>query len=159
MKKKILLIAGLLTFAVASAQADSATEQEIKKLIMDDNAYTKQQLKGKEDTLSSEGALEFWSSGGLLHKLSTDLSPQEFESYAIDVKHIHVITLVPGKAAVAQYYSEGSMDPKDGPAVHGYRTRATEVFVKEDGKWKIRAAHWSPIAGGSGTSAVSVVED
>ena len=146
-------------FAAASVQADSATEQEIKNLILENNAYTKEKLTGKEDTLSSEGSLEFWSSGGLLHKLSPGLPPQEFESYAIDVKHIHVITLVPGKAAVAQYYSEGAMDPKNGPAVHGYRTRATQVFVKEDGKWKIRAAHWSPIAGGSGTSAVSVVED
>jgi len=159
MKNKFSLIAGLLIFVAASAQADSATEQEIKKLIMEDNAYTKQQLRGKEDTLSSEGSLEFWSSGGLLHKLSADLSPQEFESYAIDVKHIQVITLVPGKAAVAQYYSEGSMDANNEPAVHGYRTRATQVFVKEDGEWKIRAAHWSPIAGGSGTSSVSVVED
>ena len=159
MKNKILSIAGLLIFVAASAQADSATEQEIKKLIMEDNAYTKQQLRGKEDTLSSEGSLEFWSSGGLLHKLRADLPPQEFESYAIDVKHIQVITLVPGKAAVAQYYSEGSMDGKNEPAVHGYRTRATQVFVKEDGEWKIRAAHWSPIAGGSGTSSVSVVDD
>ena len=95
----------------------------------------------------------------MLPKLRPDLAPQEFGSIAIGVKHIPVITLVPGKGAVPQYYSEGSMDPKDGPAVHGYRTRVTQVFVKEDGKWKIRAAHWSPIAGGSGTSAVSVVED
>ncbi len=159
MKNKISLIAGLLIFVAASAQADSATEQEIKELIIENNAYTKENLRGKGDMVSSEGSLEFWSSGGLLHKLSDDLSPQEFESYAIDVKHIHVITLVPGKVAVAQYYSEGAMDPKNGPAVHGYRTRATQVFVKEDGEWKIRAAHWSPIAGGSGTSAVSVVED
>ena len=159
MKKMILLIAGLLTLAAALAQADSATEQEIKKLIMDDNTYTKQQLKGKENTVSSEGSLEFWSSGGLLHNLSADLSPQEFESFALDVKHIHVITLVPGKAAVAQYYSEGSTNPKKEPAVHGYRTRATQVFVKEDGQWKIRAAHWSPILSGLGTSSVSVIED
>jgi len=159
MKNKISLIAGLLIFIAASAQADSATEQEIKKLIMEDNAYTRQHLQGNEDSLSSEGSLEFWSSGGLLHKLSAALQPEEYESFAIDVKHIQVITLVPGKAAVAQYYAEGSMDPKNGPAVHGYRTRATQVFVKEGGEWKIRAAHWSPIAGGSGTSAVSVVED
>jgi hypothetical protein len=159
MKKKILLIVGLLTFAVASAQADSATEQEIKALIMDGNAYTKQHLIGQEDTLSSEGSLEFWSSGGLLHKLGADLAAQEFESFDIDVKHIHVITLVPGQAAVAQYYSEGSMQGKNESAVHGYRVRTTQVFVKEDGKWKIRAAHWSPIAGGQGTSSVSVVED
>ena len=145
MKNKILLIAGLLTFAVATAQADPETEQEITKLIMDANAYTKQNLKAQEDTLSAEGSMEFWSSGGLLHELSADLAPQEFESFNIDVKHIHVITLVPGEAAVAQYYSEGSMQGKGEDAVHGYRTRATQVFVKEDGDWKIRAAHWSPI--------------
>jgi hypothetical protein len=156
MKKKIFVLTGILTFFVASAQADTATEQEIKKLIVDNNAYTKVQLKGAEDTVSSEGSLEFWSSGGLLHKVDADLAPDEFESFAIDVKHIHVITLVPGKAAVAQYYSEGSMDRKNGAAVNNYRTRATQVFVKEGGKWKVRAAHWSPIAGGSGTSVTSL---
>lgn len=159
MKKKILLLVGLLTIAATSAQADEATEQEIKQVIIDGNAYTKQNLRGQEDTVSAEGSLEFWSSGGLLHKLSADLAPQELESFDIDVKHIHVITLVPGEAAVAQFYSEGSMQGKNEAAVHGYRVRATQVFVKEDGKWKIRAAHWSPIAGGKGTSTVSVVED
>ena len=158
MKKKFLILVSLMTFAAVSAHADTATEQAIKKLIMDNNAVTKQQLKGQEDTVSSEGSLEFWSSGGLLHNVSADVDPQEFESFAIDVKHIQVITLVPGRAAVAHFYSEGSMNPKNGPAVHGYRTRATQVFVNEDGKWKVRAAHWSPIAGGSGTSAVSVEE-
>ena len=159
MKNKILLLVGLLTFAAVPAHADEATAQEIKKVIIDANAHTKEHLQGQGDTISSEGSLEFWSSGGLLHKLSADVTPQEFESFNIDVKYIKVITLVPGEAAVAQYYSEGSMNPKNGPAVHGYRVRVTQVFVKEDGKWKIRAAHWSPIAGGSGTSAVSVVED
>lgn len=159
MKKKIVLVVGLLTLVGGSAYADSATEQEIKNLIMETNAYTKQNLKGQEDTVSSEGSLEFWSSGGLLHKVDADLAPQEFESFAIDVKHIHVITLVPGEAAVAQYYSEGSMQGKDESPVHGYRVRVTQVFVNEDGNWKIRAAHWSPIAGGKGTASVSVVED
>ena len=53
MKKKILVLTGLLTFFVASAQADKATEEEIKKVIVDNNAYTKEQLKGAEDTVSS----------------------------------------------------------------------------------------------------------
>jgi len=156
MKKMIFVLAGILTFAMAPALADTATEAEIKKLIMEDNAYTKKHLMGEENTVSKEGSLEFWSSGGLLHNVGTDLEPDEFNSYAIDVKHIHVITLVPGKAAVAQFYSEGSMDRKNGAAVNNYRTRATQVFVKENGKWKIRAAHWSPIAGGAGTSATSL---
>ena len=127
-------------------------------LILDDNANTRKNLKGDADTVSAEGSLEFWSSGGLLHNVSSDNEPDEFNSFAIDVKHIHVITLVPGQAAVAQYYSEGSMDSKNGAAVSNYRTRATQVFVKEKGKWKVRAAHWSPIAGGAGTSATSLVD-
>ena len=76
--KKIVLVVGLLTITVATAQADSATEQEIKNFIMNGNAYIKQNLIGQEETLSAEGSLEFWSSGGLLHKMSADLPPQEF---------------------------------------------------------------------------------
>ena len=71
-------------------------------------------------------------------------------------KHITVITLVPGEVAVAQYYSEGGMAPVGSAAVNNYRTRVTQVFVKEGGKWKVRAAHWSPIQGGAGTSQTSV---
>ena len=159
MKKKLVLVVGMLTLVCGPAYADAATEQEIKNAIMEANAYTKENLKGQADTVSSEGALEFWSSGGLLHKVGADLPPQQFESFDIDVKHIHVITLVPGEAAVAQYYSEGSMQGKDESAVHGYRVRVTQVFVNEDGDWKVRAAHWSPIAGGKGTASVSIVED
>jgi hypothetical protein len=44
------------------------------------------------------------------------------------------------------------MQPKGLPAVPNYRTRVTQVFVKEEGDWKIRAAHWSPLMGGAGTS-------
>jgi hypothetical protein len=38
------------------------------------------------------------------------------------------------------------------PAVSHYMTRVSEVYVKEDGEWKLRSAHWSPVTGGSGTS-------
>ena len=30
------------------------------------------------------------------------------------------------------------------------------VAVKENGKWKIRASHWSPVKGGSGTTATTL---
>ncbi len=58
----------------------------------------------------------------------------------------------PAPVSVAVYYSEGSMKPKGSPAVNHYLTRATQVFVKEEGQWKIRSSHWSPVAGGSGTT-------
>jgi len=156
MKKTVLFLIGILTFAGALAQADTATEQEVTKTIIDNNAYSNSNLKGRADEMSKDGSVEFWSSGGLLHEIAGGTAPEEFESVSIDVKHIHVVTLVPGQAAVAQYYSEGSLKPKGSPAVSNYRTRVTQVFVKEGGKWKVRAAHWSPIAGGSGTSQTSV---
>ncbi|MFT5502212.1 MAG: hypothetical protein ACI88G_002355 [Woeseiaceae bacterium] len=156
MKKVLLVLSGILLFAGAYAHADEATEEAVKKAIMDGNEYVKENLKDQEDTVSDDGSLEFWSSGGFLQQVSADDEPTEYESINIDAKHIHVITLVPGKIAVAQYYSEGSMAPKGSAAVSNYRTRATQVMVKEDGKWKVRAAHWSPIAGGSGTTQTAV---
>lgn len=156
MKKLVFIIIGALAFAGTFAQADSATEDAVKKAILDGNAYVKKHLKDEADTVSKDGSLEFWSSGGFLQSVSADSEPGEYESVNIDAKHIHVITLVPDQIAVAQYYSEGSMAPKGSAAVSNYRTRATQVFVKEDGKWKVRAGHWSPIAGGSGTSQTSV---
>ncbi len=156
MKTVSLVLASILLFAGAIAHADEATEREVIKSIMDGNAYAKKNLKDEADTVAKDGSLEFWSSGGFLQQVSAGSEPNEYESVNIDAKHIHVITLVPGKVAVAQYYSEGSMAPKGSAAVSNYRTRATQVLVKEDGKWKVRAAHWSPIASGSGTSQTAV---
>lgn len=156
MKTVSLALAGILLFAGAIAHADEATEREVIKSIMDGNAYAKKNLKDEADTVAKDGSLEFWSSGGFLQNVPAGSEPNEYESVNIDAKHIQVITLVPGKVAVAQFYSEGSMAPKGSAAVSNYRTRATQVFVKEDGKWKVRAAHWSPIASGSGTSQTAV---
>jgi len=39
---------------------------------------------------------------------------------------------------------------KGAQPVDHYLTRATEVFVKEGDSWMVRAAHWSPIVGGTG---------
>ena len=87
-----------------------------------------------------------------MHDIAPGGRPEPFEVFNIEVKHIKVITLVEGQAAVAHYYSEGSMKPKGSPAVNNYLTRVSQVFVKEDGKWKVRSSHWSPITGGSGTT-------
>jgi hypothetical protein len=156
MKRLFFIVIGSLVFAGSFAYADAATEEAVKKTIIDGNAYVKKNLKDEEDTVSKEGSLEFWSSAGFLQHVTADDKLTEYESINIDAKHIHVITLVPGEIAVAQYYSEGSMAPEGSAAVSNYRTRATQVFVKEDGKWKVRAAHWSPIASGSGTSQTAV---
>lgn len=60
--------------------------------------------------------------------------------------------LADDQVAVAQFYAEGTFQAKGQPQVPDYMTRVTQVFVKEDGEWKVRASHFSPIMGGSGTS-------
>ena len=146
-----LVVAGLAAGS-GLAQAQSQTEKEVTQTIIDSAKYTNANLKGQEGDYSRYGALEFWSSGGLLQEIPPGTRPDAYEAIVITPKNIRVITLVEGQAAVANYYSEGMMKPKGSPAVNHYLTRATQVFVKEDGKWKIRSSHWSAIAGGAGTS-------
>ncbi len=49
--------------------------------------------------------------------------------------------------------SGGRSAPSGGAGSGG---RITEVYVKEGGKWKTRAAHYSPIAAGSGTNQTAI---
>ena len=156
MKKVVLVLTALLIFGATIAHADEATEQAVIKTLLDRNAYGKKNLKAMDDTVAKDGSLEFWSSGGLLQEVDADAAPQEFDAINLSSKHITVITLVPGQIAVAQYYSEGSLTPKNSTGVSNYLTRVTEVLVKEGGIWKTRAAHYSPVSGGAGTSRTAV---
>ena len=146
-----------LALLPASTQAEESTvEDEIRAMIMADNQYTRDHLMGQEGGNSKHGSLEFWSSGGLMQWVAPDAPAGEFEVFSLTPKHIKVIVLPGGEAAVTLSYSEGSMHPKGGSLVSHYMTRALQVFVKEDGKWVQRAGHWSPIAGGAGTSQTSI---
>ncbi|MEO8191425.1 MAG: nuclear transport factor 2 family protein [Acidobacteriota bacterium] len=152
MKNTVLFAIAALTLGSSYAIAQSQTEKEVTETIVASNAFSNKNLKSNPDNYSSKGALEFWSSGGLLQEIAPTGRPDEYETISIMVKNIRVITLVEGQAAVANYYSEGSMKPKTSAAVNHYMTRVTQVFVKEAGKWKVRSSHWSPITGGTGTS-------
>ncbi len=152
MKKTVLFAIAALTLGSKQAFPQSQTEKEVTQAIVASNEYTNKNLKNSPDDYSSKGALEFWSSGGLLQEIAAAGRPEEYDAVSITPKNIRVATLVEGQAAVAHYYAEGSIKPKGSAAVGHYLTRVTQVFVKEGGKWKIRSSHWSPIAGGSGTS-------
>lgn len=137
-----------------TALADTAAE--IKKEIMDSNAYVKNNLKDIDGGISKHGAVEFWSSGGLVQFVAADAPIGEYENFSLTPKHIQVVVLDEGKSAVAMYYSEGSFHQKGNAPVAHYMTRITEVYVKEGKNWVVRAAHYSPIAAGSGTSQSSI---
>lgn len=152
MKNTVLLAIAALTLISSHAFSQSQTEKEVAQTIVASSEFSNKNLKTNRDDYSSKGALEFWSSGGLMQEIAPTGRADEYEAISITPKNIRVITLVEGQAAVAHFYAEGSIKPKGSAAVGHYLTRVTQVFVKEGGKWKIRSSHWSPIAGGSGTS-------
>jgi hypothetical protein len=145
-----------LLVALAPAVCLADTAEEIRAEVVKSAAYVRENRKGQENTIAEAGAVEFWSSGGLMQRIPADAPVPTYEQFSLTPKHIEVITLVEGEAAVAMYYSEGAYHPTGAAAVSHYMTRVTEVYVKEDGRWKVRAAHYSPIAAGMGTSQTAI---
>ena len=141
-----------LTLSALSSTVMADTASEVRQVVLDQIAHMNQELNQDPMRLSKDGSKEFFSSGGLLNYLDRTSGGNTFEMFEGSIKHIEVVVLVEGQAAVAHFYQEAMMQPKGLPAVPNYRTRVTQVFVKEEGDWKIRAAHWSPLMGGAGTS-------
>ena len=153
--KNTFLIIGVSLLAVVNVIAETEVEKEVKQLILDNNAYALKNLEFKAKMISKEGALEFWSSGGLLQSAQQNDKVREFDTYNTHPKHIKVIE-INATTAVALYYVEGNYQEKGSVNNANYLTRAMEVYVKEEGGWKIRTAHWSPLTGGKGTSETAI---
>ena len=109
-----LIVGVVICSSLAYAQSD--TEKEVMQTILDGEEYVKENLKTRPDQYSKHGSLEFWSSGGLLQEIAPG-TQGELDFYNLQIKHIKVITLVEGQAAVAIYYVEGSQKPKGAPLV------------------------------------------
>ena len=150
--KKRLTSALALTLCVLSSTVMADTATEVRQAVLDHLAHMNQELNQDPMRLSKDGSKEFFSSGGLLNHLDRTSGGNTFEMFEGSIKHIEVVVLVEGQAAVAHFYQEAMMKPTGLPVVPNYRTRVTQIFVKEEGGWKIRAAHWSPLMGGAGTS-------
>ncbi|MCH2578923.1 MAG: nuclear transport factor 2 family protein [Pseudomonadales bacterium] len=150
--KKRFTSALALTLSVLSSTVIADTTTEVRQAVLDHLAHMNQELNQDPMRLSKDGSKEFFSSGGLLNHLDRTSGGNTFEMFQGSIKHIEVVVLVEGQAAVAHFYQEAMMQPTGLPAVPNYRTRVTQIFVKEEGDWKIRAAHWSPLMGGAGTS-------
>ena len=101
----ILLVLRSYTFAQTSSVSD-----EIKALILEDQRIANE---SNEQILnySNKERLEFWSSGGLLHTMTNELQVNRFDDISLQAKHIEVISIADGEAAVAMYYNEGSLNP------------------------------------------------
>ena len=132
------------------------TADEIKAMIIQDHADVHKNLADKNDGYSKHGSVEFWSIGGLIQYVQANAPIANWKNYSLTPKHIEVVTLVEDQTAAVIYYSEGLFHETNQSLVSHNIARVTDVYVREDGKWKLRAAHYSPIAAGQGTGQTSV---
>ena len=157
MRHLVLLGIALSSLALlpASAVGQASVEDAVRQSIIDSYAYGRDNLKDQEGGFSKAGSAEFWSSGGLLQWVPADAPAQSYESNSLMPKHITVIPLADGVALVHMYV-EGSYHVVGQAPLPNYLTRGTLVVVLEDGAWVTRAAHWSPIQGGTGTNQTAI---
>ena len=154
MKNTFLLI-GVCFSVVINAIAETEVEKEVRQLILNNNAYALKKLEFKAKMISKEGALEFWSSGGLLQSAQQNNKVRKFENFNTHPKHIKIIE-INATTAVAMYYVEGNVQHKGSENNSNYLTRVMQVYVKDEDGWKIRTAHWSPLTGGKGTTETAI---
>ena len=143
----------ILLFLVSSIFADDIAD--IENLI--NGHWESWNLKKYKDYISSvhsDGTMNGDSNGSFWYAmtptvkvLTENRKPGDKSSFS--ARYIEIDILVPGKAAVAYYYLVGSYT-LGGVTKNDYRTRVSQVFVTEKGKWKIKSGHFSPLHSGSG---------
>ena len=148
MKKYILGI--LLLSSVTPVFADGHHSAE-KKVIANVKAYWDARNDKDFDTvvaMTSKSGILGTNSDGSFHK---PLAKQTAAGWAQGgdaiTQHFYTeATAIADDVVHVRFYSEG-MVGNDG-VMSDYRTRVTMNWVKEDGKWVVRSAHYSPASYG-----------
>ena len=99
-------------------------------------------------TLNGDSNGSFWyMQESTASAVRQGLSPNDKQNFT--PKYIEVEILEKGKVALAYYYLVGSYSI-NGIQKNDYRTRVSQVFLKEKGKWKVKSGHFTPLHSGSG---------
>jgi len=94
---------------------------------------------------SSEGS--FWE----YERQSTEEAVEQTKGVKFDFHPHHISVIMLGKdMALATYYLVGSITPSEGEGITNYRTRASQIWVKDGSGWKIKHEHFSALFGGAG---------
>ena len=152
MKKMIMLFLSLvITTGLLLADDKSEVADVVNKHWQYQNAKDWKKYVG---TLHSEGTMDGDSNGSFWYRReATVASVTEGQSpeneFNFTPRYIEVDILEKGKVAVAYYYLVGSYNI-NGVQKNDYRTRVSQIFVKEKGSWKVKAGHYTPLHSGSG---------
>ena len=147
--KKVLIFLSIVSLVVANDRSD------IESLINKHwESWNSNKYKDYISTIHSGGTMNGDSNGSFWYEmvptvkgLTENRKPGDKSNF--NARYLKIDVLVPGKAAVAYYYLVGSYTIR-GVTKSDYRTRVSQVFVTEKGKWKIKSGHFSPLHSGSG---------
>ena len=152
MKKVIMLFSALcITTSLLLADDKSEVADVVNKHWQYQNAKDWKKYVG---TLHSEGTMDGDSNGSFWYRREATVSAvtegQSPENeFNFTARYIEVDILEKGKVAIAYYYLVGSYNI-NGVQKNDYRTRVSQIFVKEKGSWKVKAGHFTPLHSGSG---------
>ena len=152
MKKMIMLFSALF---ITTSLLLANDKSEVVDVVNKHWKYQNTKDWGKYvETMHSEGTMNGDSNGSFWYKReSTVAAVTEGQSsdneFNFTPRYIEVDVLEKGKVAVAYYYLVGSYTIS-GVQKNDYRTRVSQIFVKEKGNWKVKAGHYTPLHSGSG---------
>ena len=147
--KKVMIFLSIVSLVVANDRSD------IESLINKHwESWNSNKYKDYISTVHSGGTMNGDSNGSFWYEMvptvkgiTENRKPGDKSNF--NARYLDIDVLVSGKAAVAYYYLVGSYTLR-GVTKSDYRTRVSQVFVTEKGKWKIKSGHFSPLHSGSG---------
>ena len=147
--KKVLIFLSIVSLVVANDRSD------IESLINKHwESWNSNKYKDYISTVHSGGTMNGDSNGSFWYEMvptvkgiTENRKPGDKSNF--NARYLEIDILVPEKAAVAYYYLVGAYTLR-GVTKSDYRTRVSQVFVTEKGKWKIKSGHFSPLHSGSG---------
>ena len=151
--KNIGIIVSALIITVSQLIAND--EAEVTEIVNKHWEYqNKKNWKKYVWTLYSGGTMNGDSNGSFWYmQESTVAAVTEGQApsneFNFKPRYIKIDVLEKDRVAIAYYYLVGSYSI-NGQEKNDYRTRVSQVFVKEEGGWKIKSGHFTPLYSGSG---------
>ena len=151
--KNIGIIVSALIITVSQLIAND--EAEVTEIVNKHWEYqNKKNWKKYVGTLYSGGTMNGDSNGSFWYmQESTVAAATEGQApnneFNFKPRYIKIDVLEKDRVAIAYYYLVGSYSI-NGQEKNDYRTRVSQVFVKEKGGWKIKSGHFTPLYSGSG---------
>ena len=151
--KNIGIIVSALIITVSQLIAND--EAQVTEIVNKHWEYqNKKNWKKYVGTLYSGGTMNGDSNGSFWYmQESTVAAVTEGQApsneFNFKPRYIKIDVLEKDRVAIAYYYLVGSYSI-NGQEKNDYRTRVSQVFVKEEGGWKIKSGHFTPLYSGSG---------